>query len=82
MSVSFACIAPVFDKNSLLEKSIRWMFIIGVLFTIVALAIISFIYGINREYRFEVAVITIDYVVLLINGILLATLFRKYRKAE
>lgn len=82
MSVSFACIAPVFDKNSLLETSIHWVFIIGVLFTIVALAIISFMYGINREYRFEVAVITIDYAVLLINGILLATLFRKHRKAQ
>jgi hypothetical protein len=35
------------------------------------------LYGIYREYRFEVAVITIDWLVLIISGILLSFVFKR-----
>jgi hypothetical protein len=80
MSLSFACLAPVFSKDSLLEKSIRRIFLAGFFVTLLALGMISILYGIHREYRFEVAVITIDWLVLFINGILLTILFGRKRK--
>ena len=38
---------------------------------------ISLRFGIKREYRFEVALITIDYVELIVSGILLTRLFKR-----
>jgi len=77
MSVAFLCIAPVFSGTNRLESAIRWIFIISFILTIISLIIISILYGINREYRFEVAVITIDWIVLIVSGILLSIVFRR-----
>lgn len=77
ISLTFLFMAPVFSKNSRLEKSIRWIFVIGFSLTIIALILTSVLYGINREYRFEVMVITIDWAVLIATGILLSILFKR-----
>jgi hypothetical protein len=77
MSVAFLCIAPVFSRTNRLESAIRWIFIISFILTIISLIIISILYGINREYRFEVAVITINWTVLIVSGILLSVVFKR-----
>jgi hypothetical protein len=76
MSISFLCIAPIFSETTRLEIAIRWLLIIGFVMAIIFLVIISAIYGISREYRFEVAVISIDWIVLIILGILLSDKFK------
>ena len=81
MSLSFLFIAPVFTKKNRIESAIRWIFIIAFVLTIISLVIISIRYGIIRKDRLEVAVITIDWMVLIINGILLSILFRNQLKA-
>jgi hypothetical protein len=43
----------------------------------IALVFISIQYGIFREYRFEVAAISITWLVLIVSGILLSVLFRR-----
>ena len=79
MSLSFICIAPVFSGNNRLERSIRWTFIIGFVLTIISLIIVSVEYGISREYRFEVFIISIDWLVLIVSGALLSVLFKRAR---
>jgi hypothetical protein len=42
--------------------------------------VISAYYGLERMDRFEIAAISIDWLVLVVNGILLSVLFRKRLK--
>ncbi len=55
---------------------IQWVFIAAFVLTTVSLAIISFNFGLDREYRFEVAAISIR-LVLIVNGALLSIVFRR-----
>ncbi|MDD3654885.1 MAG: hypothetical protein PHO01_12045 [Desulfotomaculaceae bacterium] len=77
MSVAFLCTAPVFAGTNRLESAIRRIFLTGFILTIIALVIYSFSYGIHREYRFEVAVITVNWIVLIVSGLLLSILFKR-----
>jgi len=77
MSLSFLFVAFVFTSKSRLESAIRWIFIAGFVLVIVSLAVISFNYGLDRQDRFEVAAISIDWLVLIINGVLLSLVFRR-----
>ncbi len=81
MSLSFLCIFPTFSRENRLETAIGWLFFTGFSLTIISLIVIILHYGINRSYRFEVAVITIDFFVLIINGILLNLMFKRRLKA-
>lgn len=77
MSLSFLFMAPVFAGRSRLERAVRWIFAGAFFLAIAALIAISLIYGLERLDRFEVAVISIDWLVLMVNGILLSILFRR-----
>jgi hypothetical protein len=44
------------------------------------LVVMSAYYGLERMDRFEVAAISIDWLVLVVNGILLSVLFRRRLK--
>lgn len=77
MSFAFLFAAPVFSGANRLERGIRRVFITGFILTMVALVIISASYGIHREYRFEVAAITINWMVLIVSSILLSVLFKR-----
>jgi hypothetical protein len=46
------------------------------------LTVISISYGLDRMDRFEVAVISIEWLVLIINGVLLSLLFRRQLKVK
>ncbi len=77
MSLSFLFAAPVFAEKTRLEAAIRWVFVVGFILAMIALALISINYGLDRQDRFEIAVISIDWLVLVINGILLRIVFRR-----
>ncbi|NOY36301.1 MAG: hypothetical protein GXO83_01850 [Chlorobi bacterium] len=77
MSVAFLFIALVFSKTNRLERAIRRIFIISFVLTIGSLIIITVLYGIHREYIFECAVITINWIVLIVTGILLSRVFKR-----
>ena len=47
--------------------------------TSVSLVAISAMFGLERLDRFEVVVISIDWLVLIVNGVLLSILFRRQR---
>jgi len=77
MSLSFLFVVPVFTDNNRIETWVRWIFIVGFVLAIVSLAIVSINYGLDRQDRFEIIVISIDWLVLVVNGILLSILFRR-----
>ncbi len=77
MSLSFLFMAPVFTGRTRLEAAVRWIFAAAFVLIILALAGYSAVYGLDREYRFEVAAIAINWLTLIINGILLSILFRR-----
>ncbi|MBN1397975.1 MAG: hypothetical protein JXA06_08080 [Bacteroidetes bacterium] len=82
MSISFLFIAFAFTKKSRIEKSIRWIFISAFILTVISFTIITIQHGIMRKDRFEVAVISIDWLVLIVNGILISKVFNRAIKQE
>ena len=77
LAASFFFIAFVFNGAGSLERAIRWILIIGFILAFGSFIVLTFIYGNNLEYRFEVTVITIDWLVLIVFGILLSQVFKK-----
>jgi len=77
MSTSFLFIAFTFTKGDRLRNSIRWIYIVAFILSMVAFFVVMFKYGFRRDYRFEVMVISIDWLVLVVNGILSAVIFNR-----
>jgi hypothetical protein len=77
MSLSFLLMAAVFTGKNHLEMAVRWIFTGAFVLTIISLVIISLLFGLERLDRFEVVVISINWLVLIVNGILLSILFKK-----
>lgn len=80
MSLSMLFIAFAFPRQTRLEKTIRLIFILAFIGTLSSFLFYTLIFGIDRSYRFEVATITVNFLALIINGILLAVFFIKQKK--
>lgn len=80
MSISFLFLAPIFSGKNTLEKSIRIILILQFIFTVIAFISYSVKYGLDRDYRFEVATITINWLVTIIFGILICVFIRSMIK--
>ncbi len=82
MALSFLFVALVFTGKDRLSRAVRWVFIAGFGLAIIALIAFSALYGLDRQDRFEVAIISIDWLVLITNGILVSRMFKRQLKAE
>lgn len=71
---------PVFINNNRIEISIRWIFIIAFIMSIIAFALVIIKYGIVRKDRFEVMVNSIEWLVLMVNKILTSIVFKRALK--
>ncbi len=80
MSLSFLFMAPVFANRNRLEFAVRWIFVVAFVLTMISLAVIWINYGLERQDRFEVAALSIDWLVLIVSGVLLSSVFRKRMK--
>ena len=60
-----------------LHRVIRWVFGLGFTAVMVLFVGLSIAYGLDVEYRFEVAAIPVDWTVLIVAGILLALVYRQ-----
>ena len=80
MGLSFLCVAPLFFGASRLQRSIGIIFALAFPLMLLALVLISLQHGLDREYRFEVAAISIAWTVLIINPILLARWLKRSLK--
>lgn len=77
MSLSMLFMVPAFVGNTKTEKAIRWLFVGCFTLTAISFTLYSIFYGIYREYRFEVATISINWLTLIVSGILLSVVFRR-----
>ncbi len=77
MSFSILFLAPVFSERKRIQNAIRWTAILCFALTVISFCLISMIYGIEREYIFEVAVIIIDWIALILLGVFAGILFRQ-----
>jgi hypothetical protein len=77
MSISFLFLAFVFSPGTRLEKAIRVIFLIAFPLLVLAFVFYTVKYGIDRSYRFEVAAISVNWLVIISAGILLNIHYRK-----
>jgi hypothetical protein len=80
MSLSLFFLAPVFSSVNRLNKSIRWILFLPLLLNIIAFVLYSIKFGIDRDYRFEVASISIDWLFIIVGGILISIYFKRQLK--
>jgi hypothetical protein len=74
MSVAFLFAAAVFAGGRL-ERAIRWLFVSSFILAVVSFTVLSLLkYDI---VAFEVTILTINWAVLIVSGILLSVLFRR-----
>lgn len=71
-AVAFLFAAAVFGRSGRLERAIRLLFVSSGVLGIGAL-----IYGYELEYRYEVAAILINWITLIVSGVLLNLLFKR-----
>ncbi|MFN8442865.1 MAG: hypothetical protein U0175_18960 [Caldilineaceae bacterium] len=76
LALTFLLIAPVFTGKQRLSGVLRWLFRISSLLALGGFVLYHLIYGYNLEYRFEVFVIAVDWVTLIVAGVLVAIFFR------
>jgi hypothetical protein len=77
MSLSFFCTAWVFARGDKLGKALRNLLTISPLLAFAVYIVLSLIYGKNIEYRFEVFIITFNWITAIVMGILLSIYFRR-----
>ena len=80
MSLAFLFISVVFARGERLEHALRWLFVISSLVAFAAFIGLTLVYGNGLEYRFEVAIITINWITLIVSGVLLSILFQRVWK--
>jgi len=77
MSLSLACMAPALPKSTRLERAIRWLFVSGFVVNFAVLGWFLFKFGHGRGYLFEIAVISVDWLVLIAGTVMTAVVFRR-----
>ncbi len=77
MSISFAFLALVFTQRTRLEMALRGLLVLPLGVSLLAFLGYTFKYGLDRDYRFEVATITVNWLVTPAVGILLGVWFRQ-----
>ena len=77
LSIAFAFLTPVFKSKNGVERALRTTFISGFLLALGSLFIITVQYGIQREYIFEVAIISIVWLELIVASVLLSRFFKR-----
>ena len=76
ISVSLAIMAAAMSSSTSLERAVKRLFACGFMVNVVALSWIAWRYGHEREYRFEIAAIGVDWTMLIVGGGMLAAVFR------
>ncbi len=76
MSISFLFLAFIFSLQTRLERTIRLILILSFILTVLSFVFYSVKFGIDRSYRFEVAAITINWLVSITAGILISVVLK------
>jgi hypothetical protein len=81
MGVAFLFVAPMFGRRARLEQGIRLLLFISAVLAIGSLILLALLYGYDLEYRYEVAVILINWTTLIVSGVLLSFFFTRARRS-
>jgi hypothetical protein len=81
MSISFLFLAFVFSSATRLEKAIRLIFLLAFPLIVLSFVFYTVRFGLERSYRFEVAAISVNWLVTISTGILLSIYFKRSLKA-
>jgi hypothetical protein len=76
MSLSLAVAARSIARDRPAARAVRRLFVSGFVVTMMLLVGIAIRYGHGREYRFEVAVISVNFLILIVGAALLAVTFK------
>ena len=76
-NISLFMMIPVFPPSDILNKALRLTWMIGFFLAVFTLVLISLVYGIMREYFFEIAIISIVWLQLIISSIILSRIFKR-----
>jgi len=82
MSIALFFLAFAFSKNTRIERIIRIILITQLFLIIIAFIFYSLKFGVDRSYLFEVATITINWLVIIVVGILSSIVFKRKIKAN
>lgn len=77
MSIAFIFLSPIFSMKNRLEQAIRWILIMPFVVNVFAFVFYSIQFGLDRDYRYEVATITINWLVIILIGILIGVFFKR-----
>ena len=77
MGLSFLFLTPVINSTNRLERTIRCCFPAPFILLIATFAYYTVRYGLDRNYRFEVAAISINWLALIILGVLMAFIYKR-----
>lgn len=77
MSIAFIFLSPIFSMKNRLEQAIRWILIMPFIVNVFAFVFYSIQFGLDRDYRYEVATITINWLVIILIGILIGVFFKR-----
>ncbi len=77
MSIAFLFLAFLFSMKNRLEKSIRFILILPFLITLISFVLYSAKFGVDRSYRFEVATISVNWLVTIAIGILISIFIKR-----
>jgi hypothetical protein len=79
MSFAFLFISFVFQTEKKGERALKKILLVSAILGFFSLLVLSVIYGFDLEYLFECAIILINWVTLIVVGILLAVYFKEVR---
>jgi hypothetical protein len=82
IAAALACLSFAFPGRGGVERALRWIFRAAFAVALAALVGFTAAYGHDLEYRFEVAVISIDWLALLPGAALAAVHFRRRERAS
>ena len=80
MVIAFFFLGQSLKSNSRLEKSLKVVLTLPVILCVLAIIAYSVQYGINRDYRYEVAAISVNWLAAIIAGVLSGVYFQRLKK--
>lgn len=82
MSVAFIFLAPIFTARKRLDRAMRWILVLPFAANVVAFILYSLQYSLDRDYRYEVAAISSNWLAAIVIGVLSVVFFTRELKKE
>ena len=82
LAVAFVFLSRVVTERGLLVRVLRWLLLVAGALTLVALVVMSWWFGMDLGYRFEVVAISITWIAVIGSSALLAGWLRRHAWAD